>query len=79
MQGEVFILSGSVLSESIRVSSVKERRGGGWCYYSREFQVNSYEDKKYSGEYQKEPGLDPPWFPSEATDKSEFWRLLYWL
>lgn len=72
MRGQVFILSGLVLSESIRVSSVKGRRRGGWCYYSREFQMNSCEDKKYSVEYQKEPGLDPSWFSSEATDKSEF-------
>ena len=34
--------------------------------------MNSYEDKNYSVEYQKEPGLDPSWFSSEATDKSEF-------
>ena len=33
--------------------------------------------KKYSVEYQKEPGLDPSWFSSEATDKSEFWRWLF--
>ena len=32
--------------------------------------MNSYEE--YSVEYPKEPGLDPSWFSSEATDKSEF-------